>query len=160
MTPACVDATDALLLRRLHSDFPLCESPYAEVASDLGLSEAEVLQRLQRLLECGLVSRVGPLFELGTAGGTLILAAMQVPEERFDSVAEVVNALPEVAHNYRREHRFNMWFAFDCASRPQMREVCDRVEVLTGLRVYVFPKEKEFFTETRLPADPAEAMRC
>ena len=70
------------------------------------------------MLDDGALSRFGPLFQIERAGGQFVLAAMQVPEDRFDAVAAQVNALPEVAHNYRREHRFNMWFVLACTVAP------------------------------------------
>ena len=153
MEAGLLDATDALLLRRLHGSFPLTESPYADVARELGLTEAEVIERLQRLLDDGALTRFGPLFQIERAGGQFVLAAMQVPEERFDAVAAQVNALPEVAHNYRREHRFNMWFVIACASPREVEAACARIEAETGLHVTAFPKEREFFVELRLPVD-------
>ena len=148
---AAIDATDTLMIRRLHGGFPLSDAPYAEVAQELGLSEDEVLRRLRRLLDDGVLSRFGPLFQIERAGGQFVLAAMQVPEDRFDAVAEAVNALPEVAHNYRREHLFNMWFVLACTSPAQAARACDDIGALTGLQVYAFPKEKEFFVELKLP---------
>lgn len=156
MNPAAalpLDAVDALLLRRLHGGFPLGETPYADVADELGLTEADVLSRLQRLLDEGVLTRFGPLFQIERAGGQFVLAAMQVPEDRYDAVAAQVNALPEVAHNYRREHRFNMWFVVGSASPEGARATCARIEAETGLKVYAFPKEREFFVELRLPLD-------
>lgn len=148
---ASIEATDALLIRRLHGGFPLTDTPYADVARELGLTEEEVIARLQAMLEEGLLSRFGPLFQIERAGGQFVLAAMQVPPDRFDAVAAQVNTLPEVAHNYRREHRFNMWFVLACASPAEARAACDRIEAMTGLRVFAFPKENEFFVELRLP---------
>ena len=149
--PAPLDATDALLIRRLHGGFPLSDTPFADVAGELGLTEDEVLERLRRLLADGVLSRFGPLFQIERAGGQFVLAALQVPEERYDAVAEIVNALPEVAHNYRREHALNMWFVLACTSPDEARRACARIEAETGLRVFAFPKEKEFFVELRLP---------
>ena len=148
---ATFDATDALLVRRLHGDFPLGGAPFAEVGREVGLSEQQVIARLQAMLEAGLLSRFGPLFQIERAGGQFMLAAMQVPVDQFDAVAAKVNALPEVAHNYRRDHRFNMWFVLACDSPQQVRAAIARIEGDTGLRVFAFPKEKEFFVELRLP---------
>jgi siroheme decarboxylase len=150
-TVPALDATDALLIRRLHGDFPLSDTPYADVAQELGLSEDEVVARLRTMLDDGVLSRFGPLFQIERAGGQFVLAAMQVPEDRFDAVAAQVNALPEVAHNYRRQHRFNMWFVLACTSPAQASAAGARIEAATGLRVFAFPKEKEFFVELRLP---------
>lgn len=151
MSAVPLDPVDAALIRHLHGGFPLSAAPYAEVAADLGLTEAEVLARLQRLLADGTLSRFGPLYQIERAGGQFVLAALQVPEDRFDDVAEIVNAFPEVAHNYRREHRFNMWFVLGCESPADAKAACERIEAATGLRVFAFPKEKEFFVELRLP---------
>ncbi len=148
---APIDPVDALLIHRLHGDFPLSDRPFAEVAQQLDLSEDEVITRLRRMLDGGLLSRFGPLFQIERAGGQFVLAAMQVPEERFDAVAQQVNALDEVAHNYRREHAFNMWFVLAATSPDAVHAACARIEQQTGLRVFAFPKEKEFFVELRLP---------
>ena len=146
-----LEPEDALLVKRLHGGFPLSERPYAEVARELGLSEDEVIARLQALLADGTLTRFGPLYQIERAGGQFVLAALQVPEERFAAVAEQVNALPEVAHNYRREHAFNMWFVLACGTPAEAAAACARVERETGLRVFAFPKEREFFVELRLP---------
>ncbi len=146
-----IDPIDAMLIHRLHGDFPLADRPFREVGEQLGLSEDEVITRLQRMLSDGMLTRFGPLFQIEPAGGQFVLAAMQVPEERFDAVAAQVNAHDEVAHNYQREHAFNMWFVLACTSPEAVRAACERIERETGLRVYAFPKEKEFFVELRLP---------
>jgi DNA-binding Lrp family transcriptional regulator len=156
-----LDRLDARLIERLHGGFPLTATPYADVGRELGLDEAEVIARLQRLLDAGVLTRFGPLFQIERAGGRFVLAAMQVPEARFDAVAAQVNALPEVAHNYRREHAFNLWFVLACATPAEVDAACRRIEAETALRVQAFPKEREFFVELRLPVQPdAEAAAC
>ena len=147
------------LIDALHGGFPLCERPYAQVAQQLGLHEDEVIATLQRLLDRGALTRFGPLFQIERAGGLFVLAAMQVPEARFVAIAEQVNALPEVAHNYRREHRLNMWFVVAAASPAQAAETLAHIEALTGLPVLAFPKEREYFVELRLPLTDSDAVR-
>lgn len=148
-----IDAVDARLIEHLHGGFPLTPTPYADVGHALGLAEAEVIARLQRLLDDGVLSRFGPLFQIERAGGRYVLAAMQVPEQRFESVAAQVNALPEVAHNYRREHTFNLWFVLACDTPQGVAVACERIERDTGLKVQAFPKEREFFVELKLPVE-------
>ncbi|MFI4932874.1 MAG: Lrp/AsnC family transcriptional regulator, partial [Burkholderiales bacterium] len=92
-----IDPADARLLDRLHGGFPLVDRPFALVAEELGQSEDEVIERLGRLLGHGVLTRFGPLFQIERAGGTFVLAAMSVPDARFDAVAHTVNAWPEVA---------------------------------------------------------------
>lgn len=105
-----LDDLDRRIINALQGGFPLCDEPYREVADGLGTTEAELLARLQRLLDARVLTRFGPMFQIERLGGRFVLAALAVPEERFDEVTALVNALPEVAHNYRREHRLNMWF--------------------------------------------------
>ena len=148
-----LDGSDVLLVRRLHDGFPLTERPYAAVAAELGWTEAQVIGRLRRLLADGMLMHFGPLFEAADAGMDHLLAALQVPEVRFDAVAATLCALPEVVQNLRREHRFNMWFVVAGASPRALHATCDRIEALTGLRVYAFARQKEFFVEVRLAPD-------
>ena len=114
----------------------------------------DVLQRLQRLLDDGYLTRFGPLFQIERAGGQFVLAALSAPEAQFDAVTAQVNALPEVAHNYRREHALNMWFVVAAESPAQATEVLQRIEGATGLKVHAFPKEREYRVELRLPLLP------
>lgn len=152
-----IDELDARLIDRLHGDLPLVERPYAQVAEEFGLTEGEVLGRLQRLLETGVLTRFGPLFQIERAGGQFVLAALQAPDGDYARLSEVVNAQPEVAHNYRREHLLNMWFVVAAESPQQAEAACARIEQLTGCRVHRFPKEQEFFVELRLSAQHARS---
>ena len=148
-------AIDAMLVRRLHGDFPLTDTPFADIGRELGLEESEVIARLQSMLAQGLLSRFGPLFQIERAGGQFVLAAMQVPQERFDAVASQVNALPEVAHNYRREHPFNMWFVV-AVERPEgIGEVLAAIERETGYRAIDLPKQREYYLRLKLDAGAA-----
>ena len=151
-----LDARDARLIARLHGDLPLTDHPFAAVGAELGMDEDEVLERLRRLLAQGVLTRFGPLYRIESAGGQFVLAALEVPEDHFDAVAATVNAQPEVAHNYRREHAFNMWFVIAAESAALAQAVLDRIGRLTGLTVHAFPKEREYFVELRLPIPQAQ----
>jgi siroheme decarboxylase len=157
MELAAPDRIDRRLIDRLHGELPLTERPFAEVGNELGLSEDEVLERLRRLLAHGTLTRFGPLFQIERAGGQFVLAALEVPEADFARITDIVNALPEVAHNYRREHRLNMWFVVAAESRAAAQRALDRVGALTGLAVHAFPKEREYFVGLRLAASQEDA---
>jgi len=149
-----LDPVDAMLLERLHGDFPLTDAPFADIGDQLGLDEADVIARVQRLLDDGVLTRFGPLFQIERAGGCFVLAAMAVPPERFETVAAQVNALPEIAHNYERDNRLNMWFVIAAESADAAAAVRARIESLTGLTVIALPKEREYYLELRLPLTP------
>ena len=143
---------DARFIDRLHGGFPLVDRPFAAVGAELGWSEERVIERLHQLLAQGVLTRFGPLFQIERAGGQFVLAAIAVPEERFDAVNAVVNSFPEVAHNYRRTHALNMWFVVAAESPAQADSALARIEEAIGLPVLAFPKEQEYFVELRLPA--------
>ncbi|MFO1317575.1 MAG: Lrp/AsnC family transcriptional regulator [Burkholderiales bacterium] len=147
-----MDATDRRIVDSLHGGFPLCERPYLAAAAVLDLTEDELIARLDRLLADGTLTRFGPLFDAQALGGALTLAAMQVPAADWDRVVAVVNARPEVAHNYAREHAFNLWFVLATETPEGIAAAVARIERETGLPVSAFPKEREYFVELRLPA--------
>jgi DNA-binding Lrp family transcriptional regulator len=147
-----MDATDRRIINALQGGFPLCTRPYAEVADSLGLCEAELIERLDDLLKQRVLSRFGPLYDAERLGGAVTLAAMAVPAARFEEVAETVNAFPEVAHNYARDHRLNMWFVVACDTPGRIAEVLAEIEDAAGLAVLDLPKEEEFFLELKLQA--------
>ena len=157
--PADIDLQDARLIDRLQRSVPLTERPFADLGAELGLSEAAVLDRLTQLLGSGVLTRLGPLYQIERAGGQFILAALQVPQQRYAEVTAQVNALPEVAHNYRREHALNMWFVVAAETPAVAWATCDQIEAATGLPVHAFPKEREYFVGLYLPLldrpDPA-----
>ena len=144
-----LDAVDRKIIDKLQGDFPLCDQPYAAAAVQLGISGDELLERLQRLLAARVLTRFGPLVHIERMGGAFVLAALQVPEERYDEVAD---ALPEVAHNYRREHALNMWFVLATETQDGIGAAMARIEAATGLPVHAFPKEREYFVEMKLTA--------
>jgi len=146
-----MDELDRKIINALQSGFPLSKEPYAEVAAQLEITEAELISRLQSLLENKTLSRFGPMYDAQKMGGSFSLVALQVPEEDFDSVADVVNSYSEVAHNYQRDHKFIMWSVIATETPGQIDEVNRDVEQRIGLKVYNFPKLAEYFVGLQLP---------
>jgi DNA-binding Lrp family transcriptional regulator len=144
-----LDTLDRAIINQLQGGFPLCDSPYAVVAAELGTSEGELIARLKRLLEEKILSRFGPMYHAERLGGGLTLAAMAIPEDKFEAVAAQVNAFPEVAHNYEREHALNMWFVLATETPERINEVIAEIEAATGFTVINLPKEEEFFIGLR-----------
>ncbi len=147
-----MDELDKAIINRLQQGFPICESPYKQVAEQLGIDETELLNRLKSLLNEGVLSRFGPMYHAEQMGGALTLAALQVPAAFYDEVTEIVNAFAEVAHNYARNHVLNMWFVLATEKPEQVKTVIEAIERQTGLRVYNMPKIKEYFVGLQLDA--------
>lgn len=147
-----MDAVDRQIINRLQDGFPVCQFPYREIAEQLQLGEQELLMRLQVLLDEGILSRFGPMYHAEQMGGALTLAALKVPDSRFEAVADIVNAFPEVAHNYARHHVLNMWFVIATEQPQQVEAVIQAIASQTGLSVFNMPKIDEYFVGLKLEA--------
>lgn len=140
------------IVNRLQEGFPLCERPYEEAAQRLGTDEATLIAGLAAMLAAGTLTRFGPLYDAERLGGAFTLCAMSVPAADFERVAAQVNSHPEVAHNYERAHRYNMWFVIATASRARIAPLIARIEAETGYPVLDLPREREYYIGMRLTA--------
>jgi DNA-binding Lrp family transcriptional regulator len=131
------------LLNDYQHGFPLSPTPYADIAHELGVSEAEVLTTLARLQQQGAVSRVGAVLRPNTVGVST-LAAMAVPNAELETVAALVSAYPEVNHNYEREHRLNLWFVVTAPDSARLQKVLDEITSRSGYEVLPFPLLEDY----------------
>ncbi len=132
-------------INHYQGNFPLQTRPFQSIAEQLGSSEDSLIATVKTLQQQKILTRFGPLYDAVNLGGGLTLAALCVPPERYEIVTQLVNALPEVAHNYRREHELNMWFVLATETPDQIKQVLASIEQTTKLKVYNFPKLQEFY---------------
>jgi len=123
-----LDQTDKALLNRIQSDFPITSRPFQTIADELGLDETDVIQRLGKLKDEGIIRRIGGNFSPEKLGFVSTLCAASVPDERVDDFARVVNRYAGVTHNYLRENKFNIWFTF---ISPSMEEIVDNLKAIS-----------------------------
>ena len=128
------DNLDKSILNRIQTKFPLTSRPYATIAKELETTEEEVLARVARLKEEGIIRRIGGNFVPGKVGFVSTLCTAQVPDEKIDRFAEEVNRFPGVTHNYVRENAFNVWFTFIAPSREAIRKNLARISEKTGVK--------------------------
>jgi DNA-binding Lrp family transcriptional regulator len=150
---------DRAILNAFQGGFPVIERPFEPAAAALGdrgidVTATALRERIAHLDDEGTLSRFGALVNAEEIGGTATLVAMHAPEERFDEVAESVNAHREVAHNYEREHpHLNMWFVVSVADEERVQEVLDEIEAETSQETYNLPKQREFRVEAKFLVD-------
>lgn len=147
-----MDELDRAIINGLQGGFPICNHPFAEVAARFDIGEQELIARIDSLLANKVLSRFGPMFHAERMGGSLSLAAMKIPESDFERVAEIVNAMPEVAHNYARDHLLSMWFVLATETPQAHAAALKKIERETGYPVYDMPKIKEYFVGLQLTA--------
>ena len=145
-----LDTLDKRLLDDFQQDFPVCSRPFAAMAERVGSDEETVIARLANLEERGCLSRVGPVFRPGALGAST-LAAMAVPADRLQAVADMVSAYVEVNHNYEREHEFNLWFVVTARDEQAVAGVLEDIRRRSDLPVMDLPMLEEFHIDLGFP---------
>jgi len=128
-----LDNLDKKILNRIQSDFPLTSRPYLNIAEDLGISEKEVLSKVTRLKNSGIIRRIGGNFVPHKIGFVSTLCAARVPEDKVAEFARVVNRYPGVTHNYRRDNAFNIWFTFIAPTMQEIEKNLESISRETGI---------------------------
>lgn len=140
-----MDEADRKILNAIQSEFPITARPYEELGSRLALSEEEVLRRVKRLKEEGVIRRIGGNFHSRKLDFTSTLCAARVPEEKLERFVEVVNRYPGVTHNYLRNHEFNVWFTFIAPSTEAIEHSLKEISKVTGVEdVHSLPAVRTF----------------
>ena len=132
-----LDNTDKKLLDIVQDAFPLTSEPYREMASLLGVSEENVLLRLKRLKDEGIIRRMGAIFDSKKLGYCSTLCAMRVPARRVDEVARIVNEHPGVTHNYLRNDEYNVWFTITARSQQELDRIMDEIRKKSGIQALI-----------------------
>ncbi|MDT3436291.1 Lrp/AsnC family transcriptional regulator [Haloarcula sp. 1CSR25-25] len=159
---------DRAVLNAFQGGFPVVERPFEPAAAALAdhgvdIDADELLSRVQDLDDAGVLTRFGALINAEAIGGTATLVATHAPEDRYDDHAEMINAHPEVAHNYEREHpHLNMWFVLSVADEDRVDEVLAEIEAETGEETYNLPKQQEFHVGAKFPVEgpQTQAIDC
>lgn len=105
-----IDATDRRLIQATQTGLPRVSRPYHAIAEQLGVSADEVMARLRRMLEAGIIRRIGAVpnhYALGyQANG---MSVWDVPEERIRDLGRKIGALDFVSHSYHRPRHLPEW---------------------------------------------------
>ncbi len=128
-----MDTIDRRLINRIQRNFPVCSRPFKVLAEELGIPEAEIISRLERLKSAKIIRRLGAVFDSQKLGFSSTLIAMRVPEERLDKVAGIVNQYRGVTHNYQRPAKYNMWFTVTAESPARLDEIIGEIKTKTGI---------------------------
>lgn len=154
MAEHMLDSIDKALLNIIQGGFPLKAEPYEELGRMAGVSGDEALSRVRRLVEAGVVRKVGPFFDARKMGSASTLCAVHVPPENIEHVASVVNSRPEVTHNYQRDGVPNLWFTVIAPSKEAIGEVISDICERAGIcRVHNIPASKMFKVKVDLKVE-------
>ena len=147
-----MDDIDRSIINQMQGGFPICAEPFAQVAQELGIDEDLLVSRIDSLLANGVLSRFGPLYNVEQMGGNYTLVAMRVPADDIERVTGIINNYQEVAHNYQRDHEFNIWFVLAMATPEQKQQLLAAIAAATGYPLYDMPKIREFYIGLKFDA--------
>ncbi|MFB6112167.1 MAG: Lrp/AsnC family transcriptional regulator [Halobacteriaceae archaeon] len=145
-----IDEVDAALIDGYQSDFPVEQRPFRTVGAELGVTETETLERVSALREQGIFRRFGAVLNPPVIGSST-LAAINAPADRTEEAAEIINGYPQVNHNYRRAHDWNLWFVVTAGSRERRDELLAEIETRTGCEVLVVPMLTDYYIDLEFP---------
>lgn len=128
-----LDAIDKTILNRIQSDFPITSRPFLQLANEINLTEKEVLDRISRLKEIGIIRRIGGNFVPGKLGFVSTLCAAKVDADKIGHFAKIVNSYPGVTHNYHRDNTYNVWFTFIAPNMEEINANLKKIAKETGV---------------------------
>ncbi|KAB2954595.1 Lrp/AsnC family transcriptional regulator [Heliorestis acidaminivorans] len=139
-----LDELDRRLLNIVQSSFPVSAEPYKVLAEQMATTEEEIMNRINKLKEEGIIRRVGGVFDSRKLGYKSSLCAMKVPVDKLKEAEEIINSYPGVTHNYLREHDYNMWFTLISPSEEAMEETLDEMRAKSGCEIRNLPATRFF----------------
>jgi len=140
-----MDDLDRMILNLVQDGLPLDKEPFARIAERIGISEDEVLERIGRMKDEGVIRRIGAIFDPGRLGLASTLCAARVPREKLTDFVKSVNAHPGVTHNYRRNHPYNVWFTLTEATEKALADAIAQLIENTGISSIKSLKAKRTF---------------
>lgn len=122
-----MDDLNRRILDALQYDFPLSDRPYEDLAERLGLDAELLWQRVDRMIEQGVIRRFGASIDSRKLGFCSTLAAVRVEPGLVERAAEVIGRYREVTHSYLRDHEFNIWFTVIAADGERIEAILDEI---------------------------------
>jgi len=155
------DDLDDRLLSRIQTDFPIVEHPFDALGEAFGMDGEEIIRRISRLQQAGVIRRVGAVFDSKSLGYVSTLVAAIVPPGRVDEVAAMVSEVPGVTHNYRREHSYNLWFTLTAESPRRQEDILEDLARRTGVQLLSLPALAVYKIRATFGAvDAAASLAC
>jgi len=139
-----MDNIDRSILRIIQTTFPFDRRPYKKIAEDTGISEEEALGRIERLKSSGIIRRIGAIINPRRIGWVSTLCAADVKPGMIETYASVVNAFPEVTHNYVRVGSPNCWFTIIAPDEKRCKDIIHEISSMLGIELIDLPARRVF----------------
>jgi len=148
-----IDDLEKQIIRHLQADLPLTTTPFAVMASRVGIGEEELLERVRGLKKRGVLRRFGATVNHLKAGVKAnAMVAWYVPEDQIDEIGLLMAGVREVSHCYERKPtgawKYNLFTMVHGKSKKQCREAVGRIADMTGIKDYVYLFTRREFKKT------------
>jgi len=127
-----LEQIDKQILNVIQTAFPLVEEPYRAIGDQVGVSQEEVIRRIELMKRRNIVRQISAIFDSRRLGYRSTLVAMRFPSERLDRAARHISRHPGVSHNYSRDYHFNLWFTLTLPPGSDLEETVERMAEETG----------------------------
>jgi DNA-binding Lrp family transcriptional regulator len=148
---------DRRILQLVQDEFPLLPRAWEAVGMRLGIPAREVLERVQRLQEAGIIRSIAPVLESArVTKRASTLVGVRVPAERLREVAAIISGYPGVSHNYERRHEYNLWFTLSAPDSESLEDLLREIRMKSGLGTDAFldlPIRRKFKIDVRYTVD-------
>ncbi len=136
------DDLERRIIHYLQGDLPVTARPFAVLASKVGISEEELLQRIKVLKEQGTLRRFGATLRHQLAGFRAnAMVAWYVPEDNMDEIGPLMATFKEVSHCYQRriqgKWKYNLFTMVHGKSKSDCQGTARRIAEKTGIKDYV-----------------------
>ena len=154
-----MDKMDQNILSTLQNEFPICAKPYDILAEKLGLTVEELWERVNKMLDTGVIRRIGASLDSKKLGYASTLAAVRVANDDVETAAQVIGKYYEVTHSYQRENEYNVWFTLIATSNDRINQILKEIQKELGLNdedVLNLPVLKLFKLDARFKTNAEE----
>ncbi|MEQ8200788.1 MAG: AsnC family transcriptional regulator [Syntrophomonadaceae bacterium] len=145
-----IDPIDLSILELIQGDLPLESQPFAGLSQQLGISEGEIVERIEKMREKGAIRRWGAVLRHQQAGFIAnAMVAWKVEPDKAEQAGRHMAGFREVSHCYLRQvpatFPYNLFTMIHARSDAQLRESIARAATETGLEDYLIIRSlKEF----------------
>ncbi len=139
-----MDKIDKKIVNLMQNYFPLSSTPYQDIAKKISIDRDEVIVRLKKLYEYGIIRKVGAILSARNMGFVSTLAAVSVSNEKLDEVAKIINRYNGVTHNYLREGSPNIWFTLTEPNQKILDKHLNDIERKINNKIIRMPAKKIF----------------
>ena len=123
----------AKVLTLIQSEFPICARPYAEIGTHIGISEKDAFEIVENLVNEKTIRRIGAIFDSYRLGYKSTLCAIAITDQDdLENAIGVINAFPNVTHNYERDDHYNLWFTVIARSEEDIEHILTEISKETG----------------------------